>query len=94
MRKDLRGYNIFTLEDALEECGYQRLGYPSSFGNHWKRGGYHIILREDRRGVIFHIHCDGPYHIGPARKTGTDLKKEFRKIIGMYRKMVERTQGR
>jgi len=85
MKKNLYGYNIFTLQEALEELGYKggtyHTGFPSEV-NEWEKDGFHVILKDSPGGrVTLHIHRDPSFHIGATRYKGEDLENEVKMII-------------
>lgn len=84
MRRELRGYNLFTLEEALKDLGYKggsyHTGFPSAF-DYWRKDSFHVKLTEKPGRVTLHIHRDPKYHIGRIQLKGEDLKDEVHAII-------------
>ena len=69
------------LESALQSLGYRR-GKPIGYRYDWRRGRYHVTLRQRREGFVsLQIHKDARFHVGRARAKGGDLEEELKKII-------------
>jgi len=92
MRRELEDYRIELLEKALTVLGYRggrHVGSPSE-DYVYRKGNLHIILKEKRNRIIFHIHRDSPHHLYPARKAGTDIEDEFKRIVRTYKNEARR----
>ena len=82
MRKNIRA-RVEDLEQALIKCGYrQNYGNPDSF----RKGKLHVLINPKNGKITVHIHRNSSvHHILPARKTGKDLKIEFKRIMKKLR---------
>lgn len=82
MRKDVRA-RVEALEQTLIKCGYrQDYGNPDSF----RKGRFHVIIRPRKNKIVVHLHKNSSVHsVLPARKTGKDLKTEFKNIMKKLR---------
>lgn len=82
MRKSIRA-RVENLEQALVKCGYrQDCGNPSSF----RKGRLHVLIHPRNKKIVIHIHRNSSVHrVFPARKTGKDLKIEFKNIMKRLR---------
>jgi len=82
-------YEVFI--EALKSLGYY-LERTAAANEHWKRGGFHLILRKRRRGRLsLDMHIDVyPHHIfggHRSRYQGKDLDEEFQRIMGEYTRL-------
>lgn len=77
LRKTIRG-SLDKLIATLIDLGY-RQDHQREYS--FRKGRLHIIVRPRHGKTELSLHKDYEFHIKPARRSGEDLKEEFRKII-------------
>jgi len=93
MKKNLYGFRIPLLREALKRLGYKgatlHLGYPTEF-DYWIKDKYHVQLREQRNHTELRIEYHPEFEIGKVRTRGKTLEEEVKQIIKKYKEMIQR----